>query len=241
VASWKKVVGTAEFSATAHRDLFSVRFGEERRKRLGVPSFSDLEDCSFLAMSDTLVMVVQAKHTDNALQNALFWLAGASHGLFVRALKEGIYFRGVMSCGEFYGSPEEKLMVGPAVDEAMEWFTEPDWIGVSTAPSAFFLAERAHASGSVPAIFKNVLTKWHVPMRDGKAVESWVIDWPRLDPTLSEPPDEIRLLELFAAKPIGHDALSKYTNTLAFFRKRREEQQRQDATADPSPAAQAPH
>jgi hypothetical protein len=117
-------------------------------------------------------------------------------------------------------------MIGPAVDEAMEWYTRPNWIGVSTAPSAFFLAEHACSSGESLSYPSLPLTRWKVPMHGGDAVESWALDWP-LDESANMPAlDEKGLLALFAGKPIGPEALSKYTNTLAFFRARKAEQQK---------------
>ncbi|MHB1546835.1 MAG: hypothetical protein ACYCV8_09295, partial [bacterium] len=49
---------------------------------------------------------------------------------FYEAIKKGIYLRGVISIGEFYLS--DKIIIGPAVEEAAEWYEKSDWIGIST-------------------------------------------------------------------------------------------------------------
>jgi hypothetical protein len=239
LTSWRKVVSVAELTAKVMREELSQnsrRFGEPERSAGEEPMIGD---CRFQAMSDTFVLVVQPTPKDESLFAALWWVSIFARDIFVAALETGIYFRGVMSCGEFYGSPDEKLMIGPAVDEAVEWYTKPDWIGVSTAPSAFFLAEQRLLSGRNRSRNPDPLTKWNVPMRGGANAESWVIDWPcsgMPGGTAGEAaPDEEQLLGYFAAKPIGHDALAKYTNTLAFFRSRLASRQEQTTPAASTP------
>ncbi len=243
VASWRKVIVTTEKAVEGVRLFFSERssllkFSE--KSSLVKPGTSGhlVGDCIFQAMSDTLVLVVQARLGEESLCVPLEWLAVIARVVFTVALKEGIYFRGVMSCGEFYGSPGEKLFIGPAVDEAVEWYTRPNWIGVSTAPSAFFTAEQARPSGAPDPFSDEALVKWNVPMHSGEAVESWAINWTARGYG-NNPPDEKGLMALFAARPIGHDALAKYTNTLAFFRSRMTEQQKQAVSASSPVAARA--
>lgn len=64
---------------------------------------------------------------------------------FCNALLEGIFFRGVISRGKF--KQTKRMIIGPAVDEAMDWYERHDWIGVSLTPSASFLLDKYENEG----------------------------------------------------------------------------------------------
>ena len=60
--------------------------------------------------------------------------------MITNGIFKGVYLRGVISIGKFYQSPT--IIIWPAVDEAAEWYTNIDWIGVSASPSAYFTIEK---------------------------------------------------------------------------------------------------
>ena len=46
---------------------------------------------------------------------------------FCDALLDGVFFRGIISKGKFKQTP--RMIIGPAIDEAMSWFERHDWMG----------------------------------------------------------------------------------------------------------------
>lgn len=229
VGSWRELVRVAEERAS----MLQRARNESSADGKNIIATEIIGECALQAMSDTLTLVVQPRLPGGSMRYALAWLVLLARSIFINALRGGIYFRGVISCGEFYGTPADRLLIGPAVDEAVDWYTRPDWIGVSTAPSAFFEIERAVRSDEPFTPAEVYMSRWLVPMRGGKTVDSWVLDWPWVSG--SDPPDidEKELLGLFASKPIGPEALSKYTNTLEFFRGRKAEMAKQAKLAVP--------
>jgi hypothetical protein len=136
---------------------------------------------------------------------------------FFYALLKGIYFRGVIAIGKFYQS--KTLMIGPAIDEAAEWYTQPEWMGVSTAPSASFGLSRLEDQ---KADISKWFIKYDIPSKSGPQKAEWALAWPTnppKDPLISEKNLTIRglILDAFANRPISVTAAQKYKNTLAFF------------------------
>ena len=127
VESWRSVIDSVE-AAAKERELDFTNSVKQWRIEHSYQGYT------LQAFSDTLIAAVR----DTSRPSALWWLTSIAHRAFVTALARGIYFRGVISLGEFFGSPKDKLLIGPAVDEAAEWANKPDWIGISTAPSALF-------------------------------------------------------------------------------------------------------
>jgi len=66
--------------------------------------------------------------------------------MIINGILKGVYLRGVISIGKFYQS--QNLIIGPAVDEAAEWYTNIEWIGVSAAPTAHFILEKLAEIGA---------------------------------------------------------------------------------------------
>jgi hypothetical protein len=136
---------------------------------------------------------------------------------FFFALVKGIYFRGVIAIGKFYQS--KTLMIGPAIDEAAEWYTQPEWMGVSTAPSASFGLSRLEDQ---KADISKWFVKYDIPAKSGPQKNEWALAWPRFaqkDPNTSERQLTTRglILNAFANRPISVSAVQKYKNTLAFY------------------------
>lgn len=222
VASWQSVIDVTEHGIKRLDRLLSVAGVME--KAVLKNTVSELYDGYFLQVfSDTLILALRGR-SELVVPAASF----AALFPFLRGLAEGIYFRGVISIGEFYGSKKGKLIIGPAVDEAVEWYMKPDWIGVSTAPSAFFELERLTVGNALPKARSHLFVRWAVPTRDQSKVEGWVVDWPAVRGDICKiiagNTDEVTeeyLLSVFSSRPIGSAALSKYMNTLEFFRSRK--------------------
>lgn len=174
---------------------------------------SILKDCRIAAFSDTVIVTM----TGPSPVKLLPLMAEVIWRPFYGALLEGIYFRGVISIGRFYKS--STLLIGPAVDEAAEWYTYPEWIGVSTTPTASFSIERFVDEGlDVSKWF----VKYDIPTKAGIDKDGWALAWPKrvpVSPLIEGKRGTIRtaILETFASQPIGISAITKFKNTMSFF------------------------
>ncbi len=141
---------------------------------------------------------------------------------FCDALLEGVFFRGVISKGKF--EQTSRMIIGPAIDEAMSWFERHDWMGVSLAPSASFMLDEYVNEGNKMKWF----TSYDVPLKKNISSNNpvdknmWVLKWPEfLEDTFvlqeSKQNPKSALLEAFSSAPIDPDAISKYKNTIEFY------------------------
>jgi hypothetical protein len=197
-SSWRSVL--------AHFDRAIARFSGTH----------EIHDLSVRAFSDTVI--VTAVGADP--YQLLVPIAEVLSTPFFIALMEKVYLRGVISLGDFYES--DQLVIGPAVDEAADWYERPDWIGVSAAPTMAFCLESFVGQGGD---LRGAYTRYAIPMNDGTREPGWALSWhDRLYQTekavLDAAPDfpQLRGLVLnnFASRPIGRSAYSKYKHTLEF-------------------------
>lgn len=151
---------------------------------------------------------------------------------FYAALHVGIYFRGAIATGDFYEGlvdPEplagaahasQPLLIGPAIDNAAEWYEQADWMGVLATPNASYGLDLWDSSGGDVRLAYH---KCDVPMKPGrdgvKSRSLWALAWPRTaaDEEGDAQAARARVLSVFAGRPIGIAPTSKYENTLAFF------------------------
>ncbi len=167
------------------------------------------------AFSDTIIITYEGKINDNKI---IEYLGGYLILSFVSSLLNGIFLRGAISVGKYYSSPS--LMIGPAVDEAVEWHQHADWLGVILTPSATFTVEKEITLGKFPKYFK----KHQIAYKDGINRESWAMDWPGHIKAALEALHDTRLpktaiLETFSKYAIDIKNLPKYEHTIAFFEK----------------------
>ena len=173
------------------------------------------KDVYIRAFSDTVIVILKGKDPARLIPA----MAELISPPFFAGLLKGIYFRGVISIGKFYQS--QTLVIGPAIDEAAEWYTQPDWIGVSTAPSASFGIERLVEDGYD---ISKWFVKYSIPIKNGIEENGWAVAWPNRDRIGDEVIKQqygittrSLILDVFASRPISISAASKYKNTLAFF------------------------
>jgi len=141
---------------------------------------------------------------------------------FCDALLDGIFFRGVISKGKF--KQTSRMIIGPAIDEAMSWFERHDWMGISLAPSTSFALDEYENDGNKMKWFTryNVPVKHGISLNNGIDKNTWVLNWPNTleDSNAIQDLDvdpKSALLNAFSQSPIGPDAISKYKNTIDFY------------------------
>ncbi len=175
------------------------------------------------AFSDTIMITYHGSNLEDLMVNM------ASHVMipFCHALEDGIYLRGVISIGEFYES--KNSLIGPAIDEAVEWYEKGDWFGVFLTPSASYITDTfTHSYLKDSSAY---LVKYDVPLKNNTEIKTWALNWPNYLGIISvERSDEKIngkygthsqkvLLNSFSKSTIFGDSYSKYQNSKAFFDK----------------------
>lgn len=201
-----------------------------------------VQRCQVYAFSDTIFITMEGRPvqipdqpdlTPHPNVPALLMIMGQMLApAFYSALRAGIYFRGAIAAGDFYeGSVDSEpsagavrtsqpLLIGPAIDNAAEWYEQADWMGVLATPNASYGLDLWEFSGGD---IRLAYHKYDVPMKPGrdgvKSRSLWSLAWPRI--AADEEGDiqaaRARVLSVFAGSPIGISPTSKYVNTLAFF------------------------
>ncbi len=140
--------------------------------------------------------------------------------MVINAITRGIYLRGVISIGKYYESAA--AIIGPAVDEAAEWYTGTEWIGVSAAPTAHFILEKlVEVGGQMEEEVKRFFVRYNIPAKTNTLERGWGLNWPKLYSKIVTPPGGMSvkalILNRFAQNPISVSAMEKFNNTIKFF------------------------
>lgn len=168
------------------------------------------------AFSDTIIVGFITKN--NPIDNLLF-MGDLLMAPFYHALDMGIFFRGVISIGQFEFS--ESIILGPAIDDAVQWHAKSEWFGISLTPSAAYGLEQLIDRG---VDHSKIFIEYNIPMKTGiESVKSFSINWPynlvSFVKSYGKPETFGRsaLLDAFSKSQIGIDDYIKYKNTIAFW------------------------
>lgn len=165
-------------------------------------------DVQVLSISDTIVLLTEGPPEETVQLHGKICAA-----LIPQSIKSEIPIRGATAYGEFL-MKDDRILVGPAVDEAAAWHEALDWIGVVLAPSAHFL--------------RVAVAPWRVferaPVKTIGARSMAAVDW------VSNLPRHWDIEGKFAqAGPLEPLVAVKYLNTLSFVTEIRREQQGEPA------------
>jgi hypothetical protein len=85
----------------------------------------------FRTLSDTIIITIasQPSHFESIISKAFYLLLEP----FIQSLKIRMLLRGTISCGTYYLS--QRLIIGPALDDAAYHHDKLDWIGISLSPT----------------------------------------------------------------------------------------------------------
>jgi len=115
------------------------------------------------AFSDTIIMKNTGKNMDLVL-------TAAAHNIslvILEGISKNIFFRGCVSVGQIFSS--DKMIIGKAIDEAAEYYTMPNWVGITASPSAYNAIQqlrREHKLEKDP-LDKNLFIDYDVPLKIG--------------------------------------------------------------------------
>lgn len=142
---------------------------------------------------------------------------------FYYAFADHIFLRGIICAGFYYQDPTR--IIGPAIDEAAEWYENSDWIGLAASPSMEMLlnyldalGERIEDESTAPAV-SEWFVQYEVPWKNGvRRQNTWAFAWPLYATRLYEEEARVEILRTFKTHPasIGIASAAKYTHTIAF-------------------------
>lgn len=125
----------------------------------------EMQGCKIAAFSDTMFVTADGNAET---------LLGAFGRVCTRLIPKSIYLdipiRGCVAVGKFYQS-DCKLFTGPAVKEAAAYYELPQWIGISSCPSAYNKIDGL-SSG------RGCYTKYDVPLSRSVEYGGLVVNWP---------------------------------------------------------------
>lgn len=162
------------------------------------------------AFSDTVAVLLDTHglatpELTNRLSNALA-------ELFVSALDKDLLLRGAIAFGQFYAGREGRILIGPAVDEAAEWYDKADWAGIHLTPSAGRSVVPAGLPGDPTFSSSGLFVHYPIPLKSGGSVPGWALAWPLFGGD--------RLAQIidrhFFQTPVSRSLEQKRQNTLAF-------------------------
>lgn len=128
-------------------------------------------DIHYRALSDTIIITISNKN-NLPIENMLNITFKLLLNPFMQSIKTRILLRGTVSYGEFYWS--EKLIIGPAVDNAAQYHAKVDWIGISISPTVFKQINCSQIDSKYLVNYNNI------PYKAGNH-KGVVLDWPRYD------------------------------------------------------------
>ena len=126
---------------------------------------------TFSAFSDTMFITASGK--DYA--SLLLAFSGAMWPVVAHSIMKDVPLRGCVSCGSYFRS--KSLFTGSAVHEAAEYYSLPQWIGISAAPSANSVLSR-----ELPRLpYRNgrMYKRHDIPLKASVEQDAWVVNWPR--------------------------------------------------------------
>lgn len=179
-------------------------------------------DISFHAFSDTVIITVS-----DSKPNDILLTAGIEISSFVLfALSRRIFFRGCLSFGRIFVG--DQIVIGPAIDEAAQFYELADWIGVSLTPSAIEIIKKPSFQKLIKVKEnKDYFVKYDIPwktkvQRNGYALNIkrdyellHFVTMLRLRKILPKQPETLLKREI--EKISNPRVLRKWKNTLKFF------------------------
>ena len=155
-------------------------------------------DFNFRALSDTIIITIS---NINSINNNLNKVFDVLIKPFINSIKNKILLRGVITYGIFYWS--DKLIIGPAIDEAAEYHNKVNWIGISTSPLLKLNLNRIDRNNS--------LISYKIPLKE-KSYDGIVLNWPVYDTN-----NECMAILLDEEAKADYNSKIKYKNTYKFY------------------------
>jgi hypothetical protein len=126
----------------------------------------------FASFSDTLIFVIIGEEKI-CIETSILVVAE----LEAKSFPRNILFRGAMSYGDVYYDKKYNIFLGPAIDEAADWYDQGQIIGIYTAPSLNnFLDRNTDKVFDLP--YSTHSLKYSIKLKSGNDYDCWIPWWP---------------------------------------------------------------
>ena len=173
--------------------------------------------------SDTVIIsMTPFEDNCNALQLLGFASLISQYLLYLGFEKE-LLFRGVISYGDYY--TDKEIIIGQAIDEAAEYYEQPNWMGISMTPQTAYLYKVDEIQKVVRKFPPNDYVKYDITYnrfnKDSKCKETiieegfainWLLQVYVASSTLEKVINKLKILKDQAPSK----AKSKYDETIKF-------------------------
>jgi hypothetical protein len=168
------------------------------------------------AFSDTIIISVRGhKELIDRPWGFVELLCRGLMSPFVMSMNYDFFFRGVIAMDAF--SRSSRMLIGPAADEAAQFYEDSDWSGIALSPSLGSVLENSVSSGS------KIVIKYPVPQKRNSQELNWAINW-----TIGDPAGKCRriLMDKYNlylhsyntyGSPKDYAVCMKYKNALEFY------------------------
>lgn len=227
------VLGFKEYvSKQTNHDFFSIwkalKKDVTRSKEIlekGDPKYEDIWHLDVLCLSDTLVLCLSCIQANKKLTEAsLGHFIVIIESFFMHSFKQGVFFRGAISFGDFICDTKNNIAMGNAIDEAYEWHNSTDWIGIILTPSAKFALDKVKMHLPLGCLLEKNLSsrfvEYDVPFKSPICFKTFAFVWFNIpDDIISKGLILSNILDVFSGLTYSKSIISKYINTLAFVEK----------------------
>lgn len=182
--------------------------------------------------SDTIMMIITPeKNADKIdyLKRCSFLISS----VIIKGIDLGILLRGTISFGKFYESGYDKhsFTIGPAIDEAADWYNSISLIGSICSPSVGLSLDAYTARHPDKSISKYFI-KHPILLKNKSTYNGWTLSWPVMihyylgqvtsmdsNQDLSQNLRENKswLLDKFSNLSIGVNDFEKFENTIKLY------------------------
>lgn len=188
--------------------------------------FKDQINIDYLCLSDTLIICVSLATNDPKIDDraAIVIFIELIGAFFNKQMQENsIFFRGAISYGQYYFNDKQNIIMGPALDEASEWYETVDWIGIILSPSAEYAVEMYLSRSDVDNIKRDLVKKTfckypRIPFKPNiPKICHYAFCW--IDPSRDEKTRKDNwtlILDIFSKLKHSITYASKYSNALDF-------------------------
>lgn len=113
----------------------------------------------------------------NDIDSVLPKLASSLRVPFVMSMATKNPIRGCITTGSFH--LDKTFIVGPAIEEAANYYELPQWVGISASPSANREIDKINNYN--PNKIKDNFFKCDIPLRESIEQNAWVLKWTEED------------------------------------------------------------
>jgi hypothetical protein len=117
------------------------------------------------AFSDTLIISMRKGHEMWSWRLAEIFCE-AIIPLFLKSMEYEFFFRGAIAMGY---SRSSRMLIGPAADEAAEFYEAFNWVGFRISPSTATILDR----DIVQKGSRNFIVKYNIPQKTTKSLGPW--------------------------------------------------------------------